>query len=70
MLKNTLIKTLPMNLEEFVSLVEKMREAQKEADKFKSPSLFGISKKLEREVDSQISSYYKLKTEDDQPRFF
>lgn len=43
-----------MNPKEFFSLVEKMREAQKEYFRCRSSSELSKSKRLEKEVDDEI----------------
>ena len=52
---------------EFVSLVEKMRNAQKHYFRSRGISELNVSKALEKRVDDEIKDYYRRQAEKKQP---
>ena len=52
---------------EFVSLVFKMREAQKRYFRTRASSDLNESKKIEFQVDDEIGQFYKRREEKNQP---
>jgi predicted RNA-binding Zn ribbon-like protein len=56
-----------MTVSEFVSLVEKMREAQKRYFRTRASYNLNDSKKLEKQVDEAVEQWNKRQVEKQQP---
>lgn len=59
-----------MSPKEFFDKVVKMRAAQKEYFKFRSTTSLNASKRLEKEIDDEITRVQKIEEERRSPRLF
>ncbi|WP_036932253.1 hypothetical protein [Prevotella sp. HUN102] len=55
---------------QFFRLVERMRKAQKEYFKYRTSNILNDSKRLEKEVDDEISRVNNLLLDKQQPKLF
>lgn len=55
---------------QFFRLVERMRKAQKEYFKYRTSTVLNESKRLEKEVDDEISRVNNLLLDKQQPKLF
>lgn len=55
---------------QFFRLVERMRKAQKEYFKYRTSNVLNESKRLEKEVDDEISRVNNLLLDKQQPKLF
>lgn len=55
---------------QFFRLVERMRKAQKEYFKYRTSTFLNESKRLEKEVDDEISRVNNLLLDKQQPKLF
>lgn len=55
---------------QFFRLVERMRKAQKEYFKYRTSNILNESKRLEKEIDDEISRVNNLLLDKQQPKLF